>query len=132
MARRSALWPSHPHASRAVGSGAAHPTYRTSRGAASAATPFLSPSRRDTAMYDLDEAINRLHQLDNEHLEDLVRQLDEALAGWHAGPLDEDTHNTVSFAGAARILLRQRRAATARHRAKSLIHDLLSASEISE
>jgi hypothetical protein len=60
---------------------------------------------------DLNKAIDRLHQLDDQHLEDLVRRLDETLADCRSGPIDEDTQTTISVAGAARILLRNRRAA---------------------
>lgn len=83
-------------------------------------------------MIDINEAIDRLHQLDDEHLEDLVRQLDETLAGCRTGPIDEDTQNTISVAGAARILLRQRRAVARATRANNIVRDLISATEIRE
>jgi hypothetical protein len=93
---------------------------------------FLSPSRWDNHMYDLDEAISRLHQLDDEALEGLVCQLDEALTGCRTGPVDTDTQNTITVAGAARILLRQRRTRAKCARANTIVHDLISASESTE
>jgi hypothetical protein len=75
---------------------------------------------------DLDVAISRITQLDDEHLEDLVRQLDSTLPDLRTGPADDDTESIVSVAGAARILLRQRRAAAGRNRAKTIVRQLIS------
>ncbi|MFF7158129.1 hypothetical protein [Streptomyces sp. NPDC008139] len=76
---------------------------------------------------DFDAAISRLHQLDDEHLERFSQQLDEAIKGRGRGPLDDDMDTVVCVAGAARILLRNRRAAHACARANAIIHNLLSA-----
>jgi hypothetical protein len=81
---------------------------------------------------DLNKAIDRLHQLDDQHLEDLVRRLDETLADCRSGPIDEDTQTTISVAGAARILLRNRRAAARHNRANAIVRTLISATETTE
>jgi hypothetical protein len=81
---------------------------------------------------DLDAAIDRITQLDDERLEDLVRQLDAALPDLRTGSVDDDAQNVISVAGAARILLRQRRAAARRTRANDIVRDLISTTETVE
>lgn len=112
--------------------GAADPPPTPSRGAAQVAHPSPSLVRRDTTVIDLDAAISRITQLDDEHLEALVAQLDSALPDLCTGPADDDTESIVSVAGADRILLRQRRAVVGRNRAKTIVRQLISTTETAQ
>lgn len=85
--------------------------------------------RRDTTVIDLDAAVDRMHQLDDERLAAFVHDLDEALANHPDGLFDDDVQTAISVAGAARILLRQRRASASRTRLTNIVHALTSATE---
>jgi hypothetical protein len=118
--------PDGPSTARAA---ALSPTHFAGGGHGRHALPPASRLDSNVSNLELNAAIRRLHQLDDEDLGAFSQQLDEAIKGRGRGPLDEDMDTAVSLAGAARILLRRRRATDACTRANAIIHNLLSASE---
>lgn len=84
---------------------------------------------RDTAAagarLNLDLALSRIADLDDEQLQDLVNDLDSALADCR-GCLTADDMDLISVAAGARITLRRRRAVAARSRAIHRVHQLIS------
>lgn len=113
--------------------------FATGRGAAPKSfTPFArgghgsSPRDGNNTMIDFDAAFDRIHRYDAEALANFVQQGDEAITGCRTGPIDDDMQNIVALVGAARILLRQRRAAAARDHAKTIVSNLISATETPE
>lgn len=74
----------------------------------------------------LDAAIDRLYDLTDDQLSDLVAGLDAALSSTRHGPTDAQLEDAITIAAAARILLRRRRAAAGRSRALSIVHNLTS------
>ncbi|MFD4790544.1 hypothetical protein ACFWN1_26525 [Streptomyces sp. NPDC058459] len=72
---------------------------------------------------NLDSALSRIADLNDEQLQNLVTDLDSALADCH-GCLTTDDMDLIAVAAGARITLRKRRAVAARTRAIHRVHQL--------
>jgi hypothetical protein len=79
---------------------------------------------------NLETALRRIADLDDEELEDLVHDLDSALAECRGCLAGDTDMNLVSVAASARIALRRRRASAARFRAIHRVHQLISTETI--
>ncbi|MEU6244832.1 hypothetical protein [Streptomyces sp. NPDC047024] len=75
---------------------------------------------------DLNAVLSRIADLDDQQLQDLVRDLDTALAEYRGCPPNDDGMDLISVAAGARITLRRRQAAAAQRRATDRVRHLIS------
>ncbi|MET9083752.1 hypothetical protein ABZX77_17965 [Streptomyces sp. NPDC004237] len=75
---------------------------------------------------DLEAALSRIASLDDEQLQNLVTDLDSALAECRGCLVGDADMDLVSVAAGARIALRRRKAAAARRRAFHRVRQLTS------
>ncbi|MFJ9903945.1 hypothetical protein ACIRVK_13740 [Streptomyces sp. NPDC101152] len=100
-------------------------TKNTSTGSAGAARARSAQhSTASTTGLDLEAALSRIAGLDDEQLQDLVHDLDSALAECRGHLVSGTDMDLVSVAASARVALRRRRAAAARSRAICRIRQL--------
>jgi hypothetical protein len=72
-----------------------------------------------------DRAIERLHDLDDGQLAEVVATLDAALSGIHGTPAVTEAQTAVDLAASARILLRRRQQTNQARRAQQLAEQYL-------
>lgn len=95
---------------------------------AARARPTRHPAAAGAGL-NLETALSRIAGLDDEQLQDLVHDLDSALADCRGCLLDDADMDLLSVAASARIALRRRRAVAARSRAINRVHQLIGEAE---